>query len=71
LCPVEVEAEVSGRFDPRHDTRNVVEVEIATHSQAVHHLLEPRRTAFGIRRDDDVGRTRDETQTRGETRRGK
>src|SRR5260370_33128288 len=30
LCPVEIEAEVSGRFDPRHDARDVVEVEIAS-----------------------------------------
>jgi hypothetical protein len=70
LWPVEVEAEISGRFDPGHDSRDVVEVEVAACPQAVHHLLEPRRTALCIRRDDDVGRERDELETRGEARLG-
>jgi len=70
LWPVEVEAEVSGRFDPGHDSRDVVEVEVAACPQAVHHLLEPRRTTLRIRRDDDVGRERDELEARGEARLG-
>src|SRR3954465_9726308 len=66
LWRVEIEAEVSCGFDPRHDARDVVEGEIAARPHAVHHLLEPRRTALGIRGDDDVGRTRDEPETGGE-----
>src|SRR5205085_3123669 len=70
LCPIEIETEIGRRFDPRHDTRDVVEVEIASGPQTVDHLLEPRRTALGIRRDDHVGRARDEPETRGKARLG-
>jgi len=59
LSPVEVEAEISGRFDPRHDSGDIVEVEVTACPQDVHHLLEPRRTTLCVRRDDDVGRERD------------
>jgi len=39
LCPIEIEAEIGRRFDPRHDTRDVVKVEIATGPQTVDHLF--------------------------------
>src|SRR5712691_4429640 len=63
LC-VEIEAEIISGLDPWHDTRDVVEIEIATCSQAVHDLLQPGCAALGIRRDDHIRRAWHEAQPR-------
>jgi hypothetical protein len=57
LFCVEIETEIVSCLDPRHDARDAVEIEIATSAQAVHHLLQPRRAALGIRRDDHIARS--------------
>ena len=58
LGGVEIEAEGVGRLDPRHDARDIVEVQIAASAQCVHDLLEPGRPALRVGRDQDVRRLR-------------
>ena len=58
VAAFEIEAEVVRGLDPRHDARDVVEVHVAARAQAVKNLLQPRRAAFAVRRDDDVVRPR-------------
>ena len=62
LRRVEVEAEFVRGFDPRNHARDVVEVHVAAGSQAVEDLLDPRRAAFAVRRDDHVGGLSDGTR---------
>ena len=62
LRSFEIESEIVRRLDPGNHSRDVVESHVATSPETVNDLLQPGGAGLGVRRQDDVGRSRRERQ---------